>query len=98
MAAGLCLAGLAALLGLIAVSGSASLTPPPTGDWTVLVGENAQLLSGTTVVTGNITVQGSLGVRNATLELDAPFAGAVPRLTVEGPSTLLLDNATVRAG
>ncbi len=98
VAAACAMGGLALAVALLAAQGSASLTPPPTGDWTVLVGENAVLSSGNTVVAGNITVQGSLVVQNATLELDAPAAGVVPRLFVQGPASLLLDNSTLRAG
>jgi hypothetical protein len=98
VASAFALGGLALALAALAGPGSASLTPPPTGDWTVLVGENALLSGGSTVVTGNVTVQGSLVVANATLELDAPAAGVVPRLFVQGPSAFLLDNSTLRAG
>lgn len=81
----------------MAPTASASLTPPPTGDWTIDVGENAVLTTGTTTVTGNITVRGSLTVTTSTLELVSPAAGVIPRLFVQGPAAFTLDSATLRA-
>jgi hypothetical protein len=89
---------LAAAAVTLALQGSATLTPPASGDWVIDAGENAALEGLLTVVVGNITVRGTLYAGNGTLELDPPLAGVVPRLVVEGPATLTVVNSTITAG
>ncbi len=92
------LLGLVALAAAVAAPSAATLTPPPTGDWTIDSGENALLSAGVTVVAGNITVRGTLTVDNATLQLDPPAPGVVPRVLVEGAAAFTLDHSTLRGG
>jgi len=94
------LAALAATaISLVAAPAGASVDPPPTGDWLIGPLEDAVLPEGnTTVVQGNITVQGSLFVGNATLELAPQPPGSVATLLVSPGARLRLEGATVAAG
>ena len=82
----------------LAGGAGATLTPPASGDWTIDLGESPTLSGGTTVVVGNITVNGTLTLDNEVLELQAPAAGVLPWILVNGQGQLALDNATLQAG
>jgi len=82
----------------LAGGAGATLTPPASGDWTIDLGESPTLSGGTTVVVGNITVNGTLTLDNEILELQAPAAGVLPWILVNGQGQLALDNATLQAG
>ena len=67
----LCSLGIASLASV----GYTSTTPPDSGDWTIEVGEYADLSGGVVPVPGNLFVYGTLTITNAILQFDSAAPG-----------------------